>query len=178
MGIEDRKYALEKALEISKDDPDKAIGRAQAFYEFIQSQDIIESDDKKKIIDITGKQRSAGENRIDHKLKEITTTQKAILSKAIELYHAGEWVNGSKIARSLKPACSQSNASLHLLKLIEAGYVIRKGNNFTPIFTPRGAPVPVNVKEMPRGLAKGYKGHALTYKLQDAKKVTNGHAAY
>lgn len=157
-----KQYALEKAITVSSGnifEADKIVEIAVKFEAFLTGQKEEEklSNTENKKGNYLTVETPLG-NRISHNLKELSKAEKVVLQKTIEFHCADKKISGGNIGSSLRPALTQSCVSMHLRNLVTKGYVKRPhSQTYIPIFNQSGNAVPVNIREMPVGYAKGYK---------------------
>lgn len=108
------------------------------------------------------------EIRRKHLIKALSSTQKAVLRVAIDLYLKGEIVNSVSLHKI--NAGAQSTLSYHLKNLVRHGYMRRENHrSYIPTHKPDGSELETVVTVVPPGVAKGYKPH--TGKLGDIGRV-------
>lgn len=177
MDVENRKYALEKAIQISLNAPENIMKLAQDIQDFLLPPPMLKIEETQAEYGapaFTTVSRTLG-NRISNGLPELTKMEKVALNKAIELYQKGEKCGGAYIAKALQPPISQSHASLLLLSLVKKGYIARPAvQTYVPVHNQSGAAIDIPVRRMPPGYARGYK--PLTYRPAEnsiLRKIAN-----
>lgn len=139
-----KKWAVEQAIAAGSK-PDAIVEVAASIHNFVTRANAKPVEGKKDVF----------ERQWNH--KNLTPVQKAVLKKMIEMHRAGDKINGTAVASNLKPAMTQSNASMHLRNLVKLKYVEREGNKFWPVYDTKGEPLPVEVIKCPPKAAKGFK---------------------